>query len=150
MVAAESVPRRRGDEPVASLRLESLHVFPADAGMSRLLALPLATWCVFPAGAGMNRQRIVANLHSVPRRRGDEPVPPIVSVADRVPRRRGDEPRYGRRALTVGVFPAGAGMNRLVRHEWHIGRGLPRRRGDEPEADPQLVLDKMCSPQARG
>ena len=48
------------------------------------------------------------------------------------------------------MFPARAGMNRLVPL---IGRALPnvpRTRGDEPAEDGGEELIKECSPHARG
>ena len=48
------------------------------------------------------------------------------------------------------MFPAGAGMNRLLLLLGSKWRHVPRRRGDEPditEADLEIII---CSPQARG
>ena len=103
----------------------------------------------------MNRYFSVGRSHvqAVPRRRGDEPIDGVVKNE------------------ATGLFPAGAGMNRITPdvgphlyavprrrgdEPWytcinreHI-RTVPRRRGDEPIVMLRLVNQDFCSPQARG
>ena len=98
---AGTVPRRRGDEPERRALLSS------------------------------------RDSSAVPRRRGDEPVdrdPGELYAEALFPAGAGDEPPYAFRSVPchdIGLFPAGAGMNRLE----YLGRH-------------SLLGD--CSPQARG
>ncbi len=48
------------------------------------------------------------------------------------------------------VFPAGAGMNRVVLVWYGFEYGVPRRRGDEPALAAMTIGAGLCSPQARG
>ena len=48
------------------------------------------------------------------------------------------------------MFPAGAGMNRIVGPGRYRSTNVPRRRGDEPKYPLLLRTLTQCSPQARG
>jgi len=48
------------------------------------------------------------------------------------------------------VFPAGAGMNRMLSNSEYTELSVPRRRGDEPFWTWLIYMRPMCSPQARG
>ncbi len=50
----------------------------------------------------------------------------------------------------IGVFPAPAGMNRLLRFVSREVPGVPRARGDEPLAAWFAQKTKECSPRPRG
>ena len=52
--------------------------------------------------------------------------------------------------VTVGVFPADAGMNREILKLSAQQKSVPRRRGDEPAEGAELMNDLVCSPQTRG
>ena len=71
-------------------------MFPAHAGMNRMLFQIVQCAFVFPAHAGMNRLRQGHHraCGGVPRARGDEPMKfkGLGSEPSRVPRARGDEP----------------------------------------------------------
>ena len=69
---------------------------------------------------------------SVPRKRGDDPEPPLMVPPSNT------------------VFPASAGMIPLD-FAYHIGgEGVPRKRGDDPSECLIPTLSTACSPQARG
>ena len=73
------------------------------------------------------------------------------SLAESVPRRRGDEPAtVGMYDASVGLFPAGAGMNREFGLLGLQINAVPRRRGDEPNFTNCVERLINCSPQARG
>ena len=48
------------------------------------------------------------------------------------------------------MFPAGAGMNRVIFYADWLWLRVPRRRGDEPQTMDEVLPEVMCSPQARG
>ncbi len=50
----------------------------------------------------------------------------------------------------IYMFPAGAGMNRVVESYRVVRCHVPRRRGDEPAVVKAEVMPEVCSPQARG
>ena len=89
---------------------------------------------VFPACAGM----IPATL-------------PWRNAPRSVPRMRGDDPRQRDFGLCAAVvFPACAGMIPAVRSYDIVGYGVPRMRGDDPPKVATDLIDRLCSPHARG
>ncbi len=72
-------------------------------------------------------------------------------MVNRVPRTRGDEPHYERGDwLAALVFPAPAGMNRLMAPMACTANGVPRTRGDEPQSPIEVWRAWKCSPHPRG
>ncbi len=74
---------------------------------------------VFPASAGMDRMERTphSGSPSFPRERGDGPAKDIVHdvTTNRFPRERGDGPyQFAPGCHAVSVFPASAGMDRMV------------------------------------
>jgi len=49
-----------------------------------------------------------------------------------------------------GLFPARAGMNRMMRMDGLTIFAVPRTRGDEPRLDLYASALRLCSPHARG
>ena len=52
--------------------------------------------------------------------------------------------------ISVTVFPAHAGMNRLEQLRDQLLVGVPRARGDEPPSDGLTYEQLKCSPRTRG
>ncbi len=50
----------------------------------------------------------------------------------------------------IGVFPAPAGMNRLLEEDGITIRRVPRARGDEPRQGLPVQPIDTCSPRPRG
>ena len=50
----------------------------------------------------------------------------------------------------VKLFPAPAGMNRIVATLWHKPPAVPRPRGDEPDRGMTQAALANCSPPPRG
>ena len=69
----------------------------------------------------------------------------------RVPRARGDEPSFnGFAADPRFVFPAPAGMSRVLTVSRSSNCCVPRARGDEPVLEALAELPAPCSPRPRG
>ena len=72
-----------------------------------------------------------------------EPPPPVATCLEGF---RGATPPF----VARGVFPAHAGMNRIINTGIFRGRSVPRPRGDEPPYNGAATTTVMCSPPTRG
>ena len=140
-------PRIRGDVPQHSYSLRRGTRFsPHTRGCSWRLPHPLAPSPVFPAYAGMFRTLPggASNAYRFPRIRGD--VPNLINFGavsnGFSPHTRGCSANRIASCPRSQVFPAYAGMFRLlVKSEMHYG-SFPRIRGDVPIAA-MLAWDKL-------
>ena len=109
-------------------------MFPARAGMDRLLGPLSSAWL------------------DVPRPRGDGPRRAIGFDNSRVcsPPARGWTVCCMDNQFQTRMFPARAGMDRFSRPCTIPTRHVPRPRGDGPRATPSPMLAFVCSPPARG
>ena len=109
---------------------------------------------VFPAHAGMDRLENEANpgIPCVPRPRGDGPA--VGDIIDNVhtcsPPTRGWTDREITRRLVATVFPAHAGMDRILYQDSAGAIGVPRPRGDGPWHFVHATEHEQCSPPTRG
>ena len=130
-------PRARGDVPSAFLRLIAAWVFsPRTRGCSWKLVIVTLVLMVFPAHAGMFRllQSCYRGLLRFPRARGDVPgVPRVWRVSAWFsPRTRGCSASYATKLYLEGVFPAHAGMFLYFAAWGKAPACFPRARGDVP------------------
>ena len=87
-----------------------------------------------------------------PRPRGDEPsnVLPFSSPASFSPPARGRAPGFDLDTVVCLVFPARAGMSRLIVLVERYEDCFPRPRGDEPDCQVERSSERVFSPPARG
>ena len=82
--------------------------------------------------------RLTAGQHRIP-------------YSPRVPRAGGDEPhRASQRLPEQRVFPARAGMNRILARYAMPDECVPRAGGDEPIVSSSSTPCELCSPRGRG
>src|SRR5690554_1452718 len=129
-----TVPRRRGDVPLTScLERPVAPCSPQTRGCTVLLFIERFYLDLFPADAGMYRHfRACLKLSaSVPRRRGDVPDSPLLSLDDLLcsPQTRGCTGEIWQSGSSASLFPADAGMYRLEWFKDPDGGTVPRRRG---------------------
>ena len=129
-------PRTRGCSSDFTTLEAAWAVFPAHAGMFRIGRGKKLCYSVFPAHAGMFRFIGFTNRQAgcFPRARGDVPNKhcdiPLNLVFS--PRTRGCSARNGGGGAATGVFPAHAGMFRVLYDFEYRHSGFPRARGDVP------------------
>ena len=75
----------------------------------------------------------------------------VANPTPRVPRASGDEPVPGSADVHAQpVFPARAGMNRIMQNTNDPGFRVPRASGDEPCLRLSESTEPQCSPRERG
>ena len=154
-VFLDGFPRVRGDVPADSLHTRPQPEFsPRARGCSQLRNYQTTVRLVFPACAGMFRRRCRLRWRSgcFPRVRGDVPQ---VRSSDRwkmsfSPRARGCSCGAGQTGRHGRVFPACAGMFRVVTAWAEVSRRFPRVRGDVPPPHRLAGTARGFSPRARG
>ena len=137
LLKANSVPRPRGDLPSHRLEmLEAAQCSPPTRGSPAEKHDIHAGHIVFPAHAGISRRRFRSSYVSprVPRPRGDLPQATSYSltVPPCSPPTRGSPVVDFDRHISVGVFPAHAGISRWFATTWSARCSVPRPRGDLP------------------
>ena len=152
---ALSFPRIRGDVPSAPLPgTRSPEFSPHTRGCSGIWSSFTGFLKVFPAYAGMFRSCMLARakVWSFPRIRGD--VPPIRELLRKLqafsPHTRGCSVISWFYTGSNPVFPAYAGMFRLLRVVLPAVTCFPRIRGDVPENHAHPNLRPGFSPHTRG
>ena len=148
-------PRMRGDVPVQEALREIAGGFsPHARGCSEATLIERIKEAVFPACAGMFR--LAFQLHALhacfPRMRGDVPAATATTMARRwfSPHARGCSLYTPTRTCQPKVFPACAGMFRIIPFSSTVIRCFPRMRGDVPETIEIGVIRYEFSPHARG
>ena len=134
-VAAEGFPRVRGDVPQTQSGHEAQSPFsPRARGCSQI---------------DLNR---AMEIQGFPRVRGDVPQqkPLKTWVSKFSPRARGCSHRAETLSSQITVFPACAGMFRVLLISRSCFTCFPRVRGDVPQKLPSSRLKKVFSPRARG
>ena len=148
-------PRIRGDVPPRMLGIVLAGVFsPHTRGCSQAPQLNTSQDQVFPAYAGMFRSRRCGRclLRGFPRIRGDVPncSSSSASLIEFSPHTRGCSLDSTREQLDQLVFPAYAGMFRILRPCYRPWRRFPRIRGDVPCSCHETPLESLFSPHTRG
>ena len=127
-------PRRRGwTDIIVGIRADQT-VFPAQAGMDRSWPKPPSATRRVPRAGGDGPP-------AGPRRRSEIPCSP---------RRRGWTGHDREIRLFAVVFPAQAGMDRLIVGPGLVEVSVPRAGGDGPQRPQQRPLQPPCSPRRRG
>ena len=149
------VPRACGDGPLTrASALELATCSPRMRGWTGYRANGDQSDAVFPAHAGMDRRGSCWRMRmtGVPRACGDGPYSAAAST-DKTkcsPRMRGWT-AVGRRAKPAReVFPAHAGMDRLLGSQTGARCGVPRACGDGPVTFQGSRYISKCSPRMRG
>ena len=147
-------PHTRGCSAEALKAQVDYAVFPAYAGMFLQYHLGELQLQVFPAYAGMflARRSSGVSSHGFPRIRGDVPSTSIRRPPEPwfSPHTRGCSGSFFRLLRRPGVFPAYAGMFRIMSGGRWRCRGFPRIRGDVPTKG-ELGLNLLpFSPHTRG
>ena len=148
-------PRVRGDVPlVLRCKFYTIWFSPRARGCSQNPTNRNTQNSVFPACAGMFRLITVlpAVLSCFPRVRGDVPTtkPLGTELRQFSPRARGCSDGQLEQRLRERVFPACAGMFLTRAGFEQVKQGFPRVRGDVPAYQISQALCKTFSPRARG
>ena len=127
-------PHARGSTAVARTTSPSQWVYPACAGID-LKSLFEFTWYM-----------------CLPRMRGDRPPAAITLFfkARFTPHARGSTSLARTSALALPVYPACAGIDRIMIGSANDNRSLPRMRGDRPRSKDIQVQTNRFTPHARG
>ena len=135
-VGSRCSPHTRGWTGKLAQAGADVNVFPAHAGMDRHRDHANSAADVFPAHAGMDRNLLVGggSCLSVPRTRGDGPLPPAPPWQSSrcSPHTRGWTANCPAPRRHCHVFPAHAGMDRRDIRRIAGLAGVPRTRGDGP------------------
>ena len=150
-----SFPRVRGDVPLGAFKDAAVNKFsPRARGCSVLVTLSFSEDKVFPACAGMFPREVFIGLRSLgfPRVRGDVPFYGLHETKKGTfsPRARGCSAQLFQGDPGTGVFPACAGMFRILRPCYRPWRRFPRVRGDVPRVGSKPRCSNKFSPRARG
>ena len=151
----DGFPRVRGDVPAeAGTFAGAVQFSPRARGCSQNPTNRNTQNSVFPACAGMFRLITVlpAVLSCFPRVRGDVPTtkPLGTELRQFSPRARGCSDGQLEQRLRERVFPACAGMFLTRAGFEQVKQGFPRVRGDVPAYQISQALCKTFSPRARG
>ena len=155
MARDRSLPRARGDQPWASVRLlPPFESSPRARGSTLCHCARLSRGRVFPARAGINRAEGPRRWprNSLPRARGDQPSTSVPACISRrsSPRARGSTLMVATDRNAVPVFPARAGINPRPSRAVKWRQCLPRARGDQPPTAADVRAGFKSSPRARG
>ena len=137
-----SLPRMRGDRPHNwKCKQEEQKFTPHARGSTGIIRVTLCYSLVYPACAGIDRlcRNLWATLIRLPRMRGDRPPTVVVGLCTLgfTPHARGSTACRGSQPPRVGVYPACAGIDRLLSWRARMAPRLPRMRGDRPK--PALI-----------
>ena len=148
-------PRVRGDVPSSMfIFIANLSFSPRARGCSVTQSAFPVTTRVFPACAGMFRIVVGRLVYTrcFPRVRGDVP-DFLLLIRHKIqfsPRARGCSLDPPNNHCTQPVFPACAGMFPVTKTRRHKPMGFPRVRGDVPKNTPYISKSCRFSPRARG
>ena len=153
--ARRSLPRPRGDAPLAAEGIETLEEFaPPTRGCSRLPVRSVRGGDVCPAHAGMLLGLSWGKLleDRLPRPRGDAPIPKCGAGPDRTfaPPTRGCSRSDFGEGDDSRVCPAHAGMLPAQTNGREPPPSLPRPRGDAPRAVHFRAMRYPFAPPTRG
>ena len=150
-----SFPRIRGDVPAVKSAQEKVNKFsPHTRGCSADWVTAAVQLGVFPVYAGMFRKGrgVFSRCSGFPRIRGDVPsgIMRHMNTGGFSPHTRGCSAESLPALPSSLVFPAYAGMFRLVVSSLSLTRRFPRIRGDVPVSTPVLDWRRRFSPHTRG
>ena len=131
------LPRMRGDRPPSGVNAPALALSPPHARGSTSLrrehemAVRVSPAC---AGIDLRRPRLRKTRPSLPRMRGDRPLPSLATFGRRPspPHARGSTRELAIESIRVEVSPACAGIDPHAPALRARMRSLPRMRGDRP------------------
>ena len=150
-----ALPRMRGDGPGVSITEtygsgSAPHARGWTCGSERIRT---PVW-LCPACAGMDLRRHYSTRHkgSLPRMRGDGPLPAGIRLCVRrsAPRARGWTYSSCQLPFSRTLCPACAGMDLVSAPGSRPGRALPRMRGDGPDEVARALEIRASAPHARG
>ena len=155
IVKVQGFPRIRGDVPERHGERRCYPRFsPHTRGCSSVPKPIIRRKRVFPAYAGMFRIILVeANkMSSFPRIRGDVPMRERVRLwrEEFSPHTRGCSAPKPKGVKATIVFPAYAGMFRIRLRDKESSKGFPRIRGDVPQSPTEAQTLPAFSPHTRG
>ncbi len=151
----QGLPRMRGDRPWSTSKYARETSFTPHARGSTISQMPsLPAFSVYPACAGIDHnygdQKETSG--SLPRMRGDRP--PVVRRSLQglrfTPHARGSTAAQIAKDLVARVYPACAGIDRVIRCQNKGKLSLPRMRGDRPARSCEAMPRAVFTPHARG
>jgi len=155
ILAAESLPRMRGDPPVRTRVVKRCpQSTPHARGSTPAPSLRTPGFQVYPACAGIhpNFAQVLHLLSRLPRMRGDPPQALFDTAQDRAstPHARGSTVGQEAGSAAGAVYPACAGIHLHGPLGCQEDRSLPRMRGDPPKEAAQAAKEEESTPHARG